>query len=160
MLGKIGGILAIFGVVAAPITSGDTAFRSARITIADSFDIDQGKILKRVLVTIPIFAIAFLLTHINFAVIWRYFGWSNQVLATIVLWAIAVYMKESGGKTIFVLIPSAFMTAVVTTYILVEPEGIGMSQTVSAAIGILVALGLSGWFLFSKNKKVGLKKAA
>lgn len=153
MLGKVGGILAIFGVVAAPITSGDTAFRSARITIADSFKIDQGKILKRVLVTLPIFAIAFFLTKINFAVIWRYFGWSNQVLATIVLWTIAVYMKERGGKTMFILIPSAFMTAVVTTFILVEPEGVGMSQNVSLGIGVVTALVLSGWFLYSKKTK-------
>jgi carbon starvation protein CstA len=153
MLGKIGGILAIFGVVAAPITSGDTAFRSARITIADSFNIDQGKVLKRIWITLPIFVIAFFLTKIDFAVIWRYFGWSNQVLATIVLWTIAVYMKEKEGKTIFILIPSAFMTAVVCTFILVEPEGIGMSQDLSLGIGVSIALILSTWFLYSKKAK-------
>lgn len=151
MLGKIGGVLAIFGVVAAPITSGDTAFRSARITIADSFKIDQGKLIKRVLVTLPIFLIAFFLTKINFAIIWRYFGWSNQVLATIVLWTIAVYMKDNGGKTMFALIPSAFMTAVVFTYILVAPEGFGLSYILSTGIGVSVALLLSGWFLIDKK---------
>lgn len=154
MLGKIGGVLAIFGVVAAPITSGDTAFRSARITIADSFKIDQSKLMKRVLVTVPIFVIAFLLTKINFAVIWRYFGWSNQVLATIVLWTIAVYLKDKGAKLLFVLIPSSFMTAVVTTYILVEPKGIALSQSIGATIGIFIAVFMMGYFLFSNPEKI------
>ncbi|SDW30568.1 Carbon starvation protein CstA [Lutibacter oricola] len=150
MLGKIGGILAIFGVVAAPITSGDTAFRSARLTIADSFNINQGSLVKRLMVTIPIFLIGLALTQINFAIIWRYFGWSNQMLATIVLWAAAVYMKTQGKKAWFILIPAAFMTAVVTTYILVAPEGFQLNYTLSYSVGILVSLVLAAWFVFSK----------
>lgn len=160
MLGKIGGILAIFGVVAAPITSGDTAFRSARITIADSFNIDQSKLIKRLYVTIPMFVIAFVLTKVNFAIIWRYFGWSNQVLATIVLWAATVYMKDRGSKFIFVLIPSAFMTTVIISYILVAPEGFGLSYAVSVGVGVLVAMGLSVWTIVSRKNNTSHKEAA
>ncbi len=151
MLGKIGGVLAIFGVVAAPITSGDTAFRSARLTIADSFNINQEKLSKRLIVTIPIFLVAIGLTQINFAIIWRYFGWSNQVIATIVLWTIAVYVKKQNKTTWFILIPAAFMTTVVTTYILVAPEGFQLPYQISYIVGIIVSVILSVWFLSSKN---------
>ncbi|AWG23280.1 carbon starvation protein A [Flavobacterium faecale] len=152
MLGKVGGILAIFGVVAAPITSGDTAFRSARLTIADSLKLDQKKLSQRLMVSIPIFAIAIALTEIDFAIIWRYFGWSNQVLATVVLWAAAVYIKKEGKTAWFVLAPAAFMTAVVVTYILVAPEGFKLDYTLSYCSGIVVAVLLSVWFVLSKNK--------
>lgn len=151
MLGKIGGILAVFGVVAAPITSGDTAFRSARLTIADSFNINQSKLSKRLLVTIPLFIIAVVLTKVDFAIIWRYFGWSNQVMATIVLWAAAVYMRKQGKKTWFILFPAAFMTTVVVTYILVAPEGFMLNYTLSYSLGIVVALFVTAWFLISKK---------
>ncbi|CAH8284278.1 carbon starvation protein CstA [Mariniflexile fucanivorans] len=150
-LGKIGGILAIFGVVAAPITSGDTAFRSARLIIADSFNYNQTKLLKRLIVTIPIFLAALALTKIDFDIIWRYFGWSNQMLATIVLWAIAIYMKKGNKSTWFILIPAAFMTAVVITYILVAPEGFQIDYTIAYVVGILVSLSLSCWFLLSNR---------
>ncbi|MCG6190495.1 carbon starvation CstA family protein [Maribellus maritimus] len=152
MLGRIGGILAIFGVVAAPITSGDTAFRSARLTIADSFKINQQKLIKRLIITIPVFTIALALTRVNFAVIWRYFGWSNQVLATIVLWAAVVYMLKNGKTFWFVLIPATFMTAVVITYILIAPEGFQLSYVISYTIGIIVALTLCGWLLLINFK--------
>lgn len=151
MLGKVGGILAVFGVVAAPITSGDTAFRSARLTIADSFNINQSKLLKRLLVTIPLFVIAIILTKVDFAIIWRYFGWSNQVMATIVLWASAVYMKKQGKKTWFIIFPAAFMTTVIVTYILVSPEGFKVNYTISYSVGILVSLLVTIWFLYTKK---------
>lgn len=153
MLGKIGGILAIFGVVAAPITSGDTAFRSARLTVADSFNISQSSLVKRLMVTIPLFIIGLALTQINFAIIWRYFGWSNQMLATVVLWAAAVYMQREGKSAWFILIPAAFMTAVVTTYILVAPEGFQLDYTISYSIGIVVAIVLSIWFVLGNSFK-------
>lgn len=150
-LGKIGGILAIFGVVAAPITSGDTAFRSTRLIIADAFNFNQSKLLKRLLITIPIFVIAFALTKMDFAIIWRYFGWSNQMLATVVLWTIAVYVKKQGKTYWFILIPAAFMTAVVATYIFVAPEGFGLEYTISLVIGVFTSAILSFWFVFSKK---------
>lgn len=152
-LGKIGGVLAIFGVVAAPITSGDTAFRSTRLIVADAFNYDQGKLMKRLLITIPIFIIAFALTKIDFAIIWRYFGWSNQMLATVVLWSIAVYVKQKGKTYWFILMPTAFMTAVVTTYILVAPEGFSLDYALSLIIGISVSAILFLCFIFSKSSK-------
>ena len=154
MLGKVGGLLAIIGVVAAPITSGDTAFRSARLTIADSFRFKQGSLQQRLVVTIPIFVIAFLLTTINFGVIWRYFGWSNQTLATIVLWAAAVYMLKQGGNYWIALLPAIFMTAVVTTYILVAPEGLQLSYYLSLNIGLVTSISLVGWFFNLKSKTI------
>ena len=154
MLGKIGGLLAIIGVVAAPITSGDTAFRSARLTIADTFAFKQGKLVQRLVITIPIFIVAILLTTINFDIIWRYFGWSNQTLATIVLWTAAVYMLIRGGNFWIALIPAIFMTAVVTTYILVAPEGLMLPYTLSAFIGCIVTVILTGYFFFFRSRKI------
>ena len=95
LLGKIGGALAILGVVACPVTSGDTAFRSARLTIADSLKFKQGPIMNRLVITIPLFVIGFILTKIDFNILWRYFAWSNQTLAMIVLWAAAMYLLDS-----------------------------------------------------------------
>ncbi|WP_109831761.1 carbon starvation CstA family protein [Reichenbachiella versicolor] len=146
MLGKIGGVLAIFGVVAAPITSGDTAFRSIRLTIADTFKLDQSKIKSRLIITIPIFIAAILLTQIDFAIIWRYFGWSNQVLATVVLWCIVAYIRYMGKPIWFVIIPAAFMTSVVTTYILMAPIGFRIDYHISIVVGIALSLALSTWF--------------
>jgi len=154
MLGKIGGLLAIIGVVAAPITSGDTAFRSARLTIADTFNFKQGKLMQRLVITIPIFLVAILLTTINFDIIWRYFGWSNQTLATIVLWTAAVYMLIRGENFWIALIPAIFMTAVVTTYILVAPEGLMLPYALSAFIGCIVTIILTGYFFFFRSRKV------
>ncbi|MCL3780979.1 carbon starvation protein A [Prolixibacteraceae bacterium JC049] len=140
MLGRIGGALALVGVVAAPITSGDTAFRSARLTIADSLQFDQRPIAKRLLVTIPLFGVGLLLTQIDFGIVWRYFGWANQALATVVLWTSTVYLLKNGKNYLFLLLPSIFMTTVVVAYILVAPEGLGQSLYVGVVTGIIVAL--------------------
>lgn len=96
VLGPVGGALAILGVVACPITSGDTAFRSARLTIADAIGYKQGPVKNRFVIAIPLFAIGLALCFIPFAIIWRYFGWSNQTLATIALWAAAKYLERHG----------------------------------------------------------------
>lgn len=152
-LGKIGGVLAVFGVVAAPITSGDTAFRSARLIVADALDFNQSKLLKRFVITVPIFAIGLAITQIDFAIVWRYFGWSNQMLATVVLWTIAVYVKQQGKVYWFILIPSVFMTAVVTTYILVAPEGFGLDYGASLISGVVTAFLLLLLFLFTSFKE-------
>lgn len=146
LLGKIGGALAIIGVVAAPITSGDTAFRSARLTIADSFNIKQEKLVQRLYITVPIFIVGLVLTQVDFAIVWRYFGWANQTLATFVLWTAAVYMVKTTGKFWFVLIPATFMTAVVTSYILIAPEGFSLPQNISYIVGVVVALLFMGLF--------------
>ncbi|HSN65139.1 MAG TPA: carbon starvation CstA family protein, partial [Fusibacter sp.] len=128
MLGVFGGILAVLGVVAAPITSGDTAFRSARLVIADAFKIKQEKLMSRFLIAIPLFAVGISLTFIDFTIIWRYFAWSNQTLATIVLWTSATYLYKNSKPHWIASLPAAFMTAVVTTYIIVAPEGLKLSE--------------------------------
>ncbi len=153
LLGKVGGFLALIGVVAAPITSGDTAFRSARLTIADSFNLKQDKLAQRFYITIPMFAVGLLLTQIDFGIVWRYFGWANQTLAVFVLWTAAVYMKQTTGKYWFVLIPSVFMTAVVVSYILIAPEGFELPKTISYIIGVGVALVFWGLFMFADKKR-------
>ncbi|UCG27789.1 MAG: carbon starvation protein A [Bacteroidales bacterium] len=140
LLGKIGGILAILGVVAAPITSGDTAFRSARLIVSDFLKVKQAKIINRLYVSIPLFVIGFLLTQINFDIIWRYFAWSNQTLATIVLWAVSVYLIRENKFYWVALIPSVFMTAVTMTYLLIAPEGFGIPAEIGYPIGIGLAL--------------------
>ncbi|MBN2656066.1 MAG: carbon starvation protein A [Spirochaetales bacterium] len=153
MLGTVGGMLAILGVIAAPITSGDTAFRSVRLTIADALGMNQEGIKSRLLVALPIFAIGFALNFIDFSIIWRYFAWSNQTLATIVLWTAAVYLVKKGKFHWIATIPSVFMTAVVTTYILQAPEGFKLSTSISYPVGIVAAIGLFLLFLLKVMKK-------
>ncbi|MEA4825797.1 MAG: carbon starvation protein A [Clostridium sp.] len=140
LLGRVGGALAILGVVACPITSGDTAFRSARLTIADSINFKQGSIKNRLIISIPLFIIGYFLTTINFSIIWRYFGWSNQTLATIVLWTAAMYLVNIGRSHWMATIPATFMTAVCTTYIIIAPEGFKLSMSIGLPVGIIVAI--------------------
>lgn len=140
LLGKLGGILALLGVVAAPITSGDTAFRSARLIIADLFKFKQGPILNRLVISAPLFIIAFFLLNLDFSIIWRYFAWTNQTLATIVLWTITAYLIREDKFYWIALIPAVFMTAVVSTYILMAPEGFEVSKNISLWIGMSLAL--------------------
>lgn len=152
-LGKLGSVLAILGVVAAPITSGDTAFRSARLIVADFLNFKQGKIVNRLLVSLPIFAIGYTLTQIDFAIIWRYMAWSNQTLATIVLWAITVYLAREGKLFWITLLPAIFMTAVVSNYIIIAPEGFQLDQAIGYPIGIGVSLISTTFFWFYGRPK-------
>lgn len=138
LLGHFGAILAIIGVVAAPITSGDTAFRSARLIVADFLKVEQKSIKSRLVITIPLFIIGFLLTQIDFAIIWRYMAWSNQTLATIVLWTITVYLAVERKFYWIMLLPAMFMTGVVTTYILIAPEGLQLKLETGRMIGLVV----------------------
>jgi len=157
LLGKVGGVLAILGVVACPITSGDTAFRSARLTIADALKFNQGPIKNRFMISIPLFVVGFILTKMDFAIIWRYFGWSNQTLATIVLWTAGMYMVYVGKKHWMATIPATFMTAVCTSYILIAPEGFKLSQGISYTVGIIAAIAAMAIFI-TAAKKVQVKK--
>ena len=151
MLGPVGGILALLGIVAAPITSGDTAFRSARLIIADAFDVSQIKFSKRLILSIPLFSIAFALTQIEFGIIWRYFAWSNQTLATIVLWTITIYLVNEGKSYWVALFPAVFMTVVCSSYISIAPEGFQLPHLISYTLsGIFTALVIV-WFVF-QNK--------
>jgi carbon starvation protein CstA len=159
LLGKVGGALAILGVVACPVTSGDTAFRSARLTIADFLNFKQGPMKNRLMITVPLFVIGFILTKINFNILWRYFAWSNQTLAMIVLWAAAMYLALRKQIHWIATVPATFMTAVSITYILVAPEGFKLSTSIAYPIGIAVAVGALAVFLTAANKKLQAKSA-
>src|SRR5690606_1388336 len=152
LLGTVGGFLALVGVVAAPITSGDTAFRSARIIIAAFLRYHQWPIKNRLMITVPLFAAGFALTRIDFSIIWRYFAWTNQTLATIVLWTVTVYLIRERKNYWVTFIPAAFMTTVVTSYLLLAPEGFQLPAGVSYWVGGLVALALSVETLYYINK--------
>lgn len=147
-LGRIGGILAILGVVAAPITTGDTAFRSARLIVSDFLRISQHKIMRRIWVSLPLFAIGFLLTQVKFTVIWRYMFWSNQVLATIVLWAVTVFLAREKKFYWITLVPALFMTMVVSNYILIAPEGLTLNHNLGYMLAALITVccgAVFGW---------------
>jgi carbon starvation protein CstA len=145
LLGTVGGILAIIGVVVCPITSGDTAFRSARLILAEIFNLDQKVIKNRLIITLPILGIGALLTQINFDILWRYFSWSNQTLAMIALWVCTAYLLKKGKYkygSLITAIPAVFMTAVSVSYILMAEEGLRLSKGISYPIAIVCALTL------------------
>lgn len=148
-LGTFGGILALLGVVAAPITSGDTALRSARLIAADFLKYDQSKIFKRLIVSIPIFALSFLVMMMDFSVLWRYFAWCNQTLAVFTLWAVTVYLARKKKLYVITLLPAMFMTAVSVSYILYapRPEGFGLDYAVAVGAGCVTAALLYGLFV-------------
>ena len=150
-LGTIGGVLALLGVIVAPITSGDTALRSARLIAADFLKIDQRGMVKRVLTSLPIFAICFAIMMIDFEVLWRYFAWCNQTLAVFTLWAATVYLARRGKFYVLTLVPAVFMTVVCTTYILFapSPEGFGLDLSLATAIGGGVAALFCSIFAFN-----------
>ena len=154
-MGKVGAVLAILGVVAAPITSGDTAFRSARLITADFLHFPQDKVWKRLSVSLPLFAISAVLMLVDFAVLWRYFGWFNQTLSIFTLWAITVYLYRNGKCFYITLIPAIFMTSVCSTYILMAPEGFALSATVGYSIGLAFTVLLSAVTILYMRKRKG-----
>lgn len=153
-LGTAGGILAILGVVAAPISTGDTALRSARLIAADFMNFNQKTLVRRLVISVPLFAIVFALMFIDFSVLWRYFAWSNQTLAVFTLWAITVYLARKRRFYIIALIPAMFMTSVSVSYILFapRPEGLGLNLGIAIGCGVTVAVCFLLLFLFSLNK--------
>ena len=160
-LGVLGGVLAILGVVAAPITSGDTAFRSARLIIADFLHLDQKPMLKRLYIAVPLFAASALLLWFNvsdadgFNTIWRYFGWANQTLSVFMFWTATVYLvREKGGLWFLItLIPGLFMTSVCTTFILVDKIGLGLPQSLIPWIAVATFAISAILFYLWKNRK-------
>jgi carbon starvation protein CstA len=173
-MGWIGGILAVFGVVACPITSGDTAFRSARLTIADVMKFSQKPIKNRFAIAIPLFAAGVVLVFFslqsaqNFNIIWRYFSWSNQTLATIGLWAASAYLAKVGRQYWITLLPSVFMTVVITSYFFMGNECLGplitaatgnpnITYVVGLIIGLVLAVALLALFIpFIAIKQKGI----
>jgi len=157
-LGKVGGVLAILGVVAAPISTGDTALRSARLIVADFFKIKQKSIGRRLAISIPLFLItlAALLYSIRdkegFNIVWRYFAWSNQTLAVFTLWAVTVYLTQKKKNVIVTLIPAMFMTVVTVTYIFMAPEGFRLAPWIAYIIAGVVAVAFLTIYLIWKRR--------
>ena len=158
-LGTVGGVLAILGVIAAPITSGDTAFRSARLIVADFMHMEQKSIRRRLYICIPMFlaAIALLLYSMEdaagFDMIWRYFAWSNQTHSVFTLWAITVFLVVSGKNYWITLIPALFMTCVCSTYLCIAPEGFGLPHALSYYAGLGCVVVAIIWFVAWKTKE-------
>lgn len=155
-LGRIGSILAIMGVVIAPITSGDTAFRSARLIIADMIGYDQKPIYKRLIVSAPLFAIGIGIAFVDCNIIWRYFAWSNQALAVLTLWMITAWLMRKGSKLyILALLPAIFMTYVCSSFIFVSTQFIGMGATTAAyTYGAAITAIISGLLMLKIRKDV------
>ncbi len=140
LLGPVGGVLAILGVVVLPISTGDTAFRGARLILADALQMGQKEVRRRLLLSIPLFIGGIILTNVDFAVIWRYFGWSNQTLSSVTLWAISLYLIKHGKFHWITTIPATFMTSVTMTYIFNAKIGFGLSMPLATGIGVGIAL--------------------
>ena len=140
LLGPIGLILTIIGVVICPITSGDTSLRSSRITIADELNIDQEKIVSRLKLAIPIFIASFALTFIDFSLVWRYFAWTQLIVATLVLFAASVYLIEKHELYIVTLAPAILCTLIAFAYILQAPEGLNLPSMTANIISVIATL--------------------
>lgn len=158
-LGTFGGILALLGVVAAPITSGDTALRSARLIIAEFLHLDQKSYMKRIYICIPLFGATLALLFFNienpdgFNVIWSYFGWANQTLAVFTLWAITVYLVRQKKPWVITMLPALFMTVVCSSFIMISPNAFGLDMTVGYAVGGAALIISLAWFFIWKNKE-------
>lgn len=148
-LGKFGAVIAMIGVIACPISSADTAYRSARLTLADWFKLDQKPVKNRLLLTIPLLGVGAILTQVNVQAVWRYFSWSNQTLAMIALWAASVYLFRRKRFYWMTALPATFMSAVSCTYILMAEEGFKLSTSISYPIGLVFAALCLGTFVYT-----------
>ncbi len=137
LVGPLGLILTVIGVIICPITTGDTSLRSARITIADELHLNHEKIISRLKIGIPLFLISFGLTFVDFSLIWRYFAWSQLIVATIVLYATSAYLIKKEEKYIISLIPAMICTLIAFAYILQAPEGLGLPSMIANIISII-----------------------
>ena len=152
-LGMLGGVLAILGVVAAPITSGDTAFRSARLIVASALKLNQKPKMNRLYVCLPIFVVSIALlawqssNPDGFNVIWQYFGWSNQTLSVFTLWAITVYLVRKNKPYVITLLPALFMTGVSSTYLFISKQAFGLQEDLAYYLGILTVVIAMVWFV-------------
>jgi len=147
LVGPIGLVLTIIGVVVCPITSGDTALRSARITIADQLKLNNAKIMSRLKLTVPLFLIAFGLTFIDFSLIWRYFAWSQMIVAAIVLFSASAYMMKKEKQYIITLAPAVVCTLIAIAYILQAPEGLKLPAMIANIISVIGTLIITTIFI-------------
>ena len=155
-LGVLGGFVALFGVVSAAITSGDTAFRSARLIVADVLKVEQRSILKRFAIAIPLFCIALALLFVDFDVVWRYFAWCNQAMSVVTLWVIVVYLKKFKRNIWVALPPAVFMTYICTSFVFVSNQFIGMpNRTLAYALAAVVTLAITAgmWIKVQQSAK-------
>ena len=155
-LGKVGAIIAVIGVVVCPITSGDTAFRSMRLTIADLFRYDQKKISHRLVVSVPVFIVAYFLCMADFTTIWNYVGICNQLLAALVLWTVTAYLIESGKPHWMTSIPATFLTFVCVSYFMMAPYksgGLHLAPAAGYITGCAVALAALAWCIYVSRRK-------
>ncbi|MDD7911440.1 carbon starvation protein A [Pseudovibrio exalbescens] len=155
LLGAVGGVLAILGVIVLPITSGDTAFRSARLILSEFFNMDQKVIAKRLMLAIPLFILGGILTQVDFGVIWRYFGVANQATAAMMLWTAAAYLLRHHKLHWICTIPATFMTTVVVSFIASSATlGFGLPIGVATAIGVVSAIAIAGLVIAKAKGKV------
>ena len=158
-MGGIGIALAMLGVIACPITSGDTAFRSARLVLADWFKVDQDRWKNRLMLCVPVLGVGAVLGignalgYIDYQVIWRYFSWTNQTLAMIVLWAGSMYMAREKKNYWITAVPATFMSAVSVTYFFAADECVNLGLSVAYPIGIIAAVAFLGIFLYTARKQ-------
>ena len=153
-LGMIGGVIAILGVIVAPITSGDTAFRSIRLTISDRFSFDQSKAVNRLLIAVPIFIIAYMITQIGFKAIWMYFSFSNQLLATMTLWTATAFLYQHGRNFWIAAMPGLFMSGSVVGYLLTAKEfPFQIAHTNALLAGVAAALAIFFYLIKMQMKQ-------
>lgn len=152
-LGKVGAVIAILGVVICPITSGDTAFRSLRLSVADLFKCDQKPIVKRLVVCVPIFVVAFFFCKVDFQTAWNYLGIANQILAALVLWTGAAYLINKGRAHWMCSVPAAFLTFICVSFLVVAPLGLGLEPIVGYIAGVAVSIPLFVFCIFKGRRK-------
>ena len=154
-MGGIGIALAMVGVIVCPITSGDTAFRSARLTLADWIGLDQKQFSKRLILTVPLLAAGALIGHLDYTIVWRYFSWTNQTLAMIVLWTASMFLFKEKKNYWITAVPATFMSAVSMTYFFCAPEclgAFGLTTAVAYPAGIILAACFLGFFIYTTRK--------
>ena len=139
-LGKAGAVIAILGVVICPITSGDTAFRSLRLSLADLLKYDQKPVAKRLLVCLPIFVVAFFFCKVDFSTAWNYLGIANQILAALVMWTGAAYLISKGKPHWMCSVPATFLTFICASFLVIAPLGLGLAPMVGYIVGAVVAV--------------------
>ena len=142
MLGSILGTVLVMSVIFLPLSSGDTAFRSARMIIADYFNISQSKIAKRLIIALPLFTISVILTNMDFTLLWRYFSWANQSLAVIALWVASMYLFIAKKNYWIAMLPGIFMTYVTTAYILHAEIGFRIPMNITYILSAVITIGI------------------
>ena len=152
-MGGVGIALAMLGVIACPITSGDTAFRSARLTLADWFKVDQKNWKNRLLLCVPLLGIGAIVGHMDYSIVWRYFSWTNQTLAMIVLWTASMYLYKAKKNYWLTAVPATFMSAVSMTYFFCAKECLNLGTAVAYPVGIVLAVVFLGIFIRATKKQ-------